>query len=306
MQTNLKSSDMCGYNQSASPFYWSFQPHQYENTFAYGEVGVNSQGGAAGSYIRPNVIDISSFLSGRDDVLSRCVPPTPSLESLNAPTLYGIPKKDTAQPITGTEGPMVGSLKPSTEGNEGFGNILYPQNQVNTEILIPQYTKEKRSANDLDVIDFNRYQPNLPADAQRLTDIIENMASQRGGMDTQNFVKSAWKPQNGPQFNQDPNICRMTLRPDIGDTDVTGYPGQNPLTGKQLHVNYEWAGKPPGQENYPFIGPTSQNIVSVGSDDCGPNYFHGPNSEFGSCPPTKQTVLQGSALSPEQFPLPNV
>ncbi len=74
-QTNLKSDNFCGFNQAASPFFWIMEPGQYENTYASGEVGVF----ATSNYVRPDVIQASSFLSGRDDILSRCNPPVPSL-----------------------------------------------------------------------------------------------------------------------------------------------------------------------------------------------------------------------------------
>jgi hypothetical protein len=85
MQTGLKSDNFCGYNQAAAPFFWIFQPRQYENTYATGEIGVFAAGGSAGSYVRPEVVDVSSFLLGLDNILSKCTPPAPSLDSLNNP-----------------------------------------------------------------------------------------------------------------------------------------------------------------------------------------------------------------------------
>ena len=60
-QTNLKSDDFCGYNQASAPFFWILEAGQYENSYAYGEVGINASGGTGGSYIRPDVVDIDSF-----------------------------------------------------------------------------------------------------------------------------------------------------------------------------------------------------------------------------------------------------
>ena len=60
-QANLKSDDFCGYNQAAAPLQWILQkaPQQgYNNTFAYGSVGVNS----ASNYVRPDTVNIESFL----------------------------------------------------------------------------------------------------------------------------------------------------------------------------------------------------------------------------------------------------
>jgi len=250
MQTDLKSDNFCGYNQSAAEFFWTFMPNQYSNTYSIGEVGVPAGGGMAGSYVRPDVIDVSSFLSGRDDILSKCTPPVPSLDSLNEPPL-------------------------AVQGN--------------IDMLVPKYTKELRSTNALDSIDYNRYTPNLPVDPQDVRFVIEDMAPQRGGFNTRNYVRSAWNNQNNvPNF--DKNSCMTNLDPAMAfgpeSTKVNGYPGVNPLTGQRKSAIYMPAGKPPGQPDYPFTDITSQQIQSVGAAACGPQFFSGPNYTIGSCPPS--------------------
>ena len=62
--TDLKSDAWCMYNQNSAPFFWVMEPGQYENTYVFGEVGVNAAGGTGGSFVRPDVIDISSFHTG--------------------------------------------------------------------------------------------------------------------------------------------------------------------------------------------------------------------------------------------------
>lgn len=267
-QTNLKT-DLCGYNQSASRFYWTFQPDQYKSTYVLGEVGVPAGGGSAGSYVRPSVIDISSFLSGRDDILTKCIPPTPSLEELHIPEL----------------------------------NM---QTQSNASILLPKYTKTKRSANDLDSVDYNRWQPNLPVEPQNPRFVIEGFANERGGMNTRNYTKLAWRPGS---FTYTPGACETVLRPGLTGQEnekVTGYPGVNPITGQKKFVNYKPPGKPPGQPDYPFVGITSQQIVGVGADNCGPQFFGNLNNTpiDGGCPVINPTMLQNDAKSLEQFPVP--
>jgi hypothetical protein len=191
--TNLKSDSFCSYNQSAAPFYWVFEPYQYTNTYVYGEVGVNAAGGSAGSYVRPDVIDIDSYLSGRDDILSRCNPPVPSLD-------------DVAQP------PMV------IQNND-------------VSLLIAKDTREKRSATDLSSIDYNRWMT-LPTDPQDIRFVIEDFSAQRGGMDTQNYTKLAWNPtiQRGAAVNGPKDACKTVLDPSrsCGEycNDVSGYSGK--------------------------------------------------------------------------------
>ena len=276
MQTDLLSDDFCGYNQRASPFYWSFQPGQYENTFAYGEVGVPVAGGTAGSYVRPDIVDSESFLSGRDNILSRCVPPAPSLDSLNQPPLH-------------------------------------EQDRDNTNVLLPKYTREKRSSNDLDSVDYNRWQPGLAYNPQNLRLVIEGFNNQRGGFNTRNYTKLAWKPgsfaypdKNASQnFNDSvggsAGICQTTLRPGLtSDSSITGYPGQDFITGQTPNVKYQKPGIP--YEGYPFVGITSQQVVSVGADDCGPQFFENwPDNTKGQCPVIQPDVLQNNALGPDEF-----
>jgi hypothetical protein len=258
-QTNLKSDDFCGYNQSAAPFYYMFQPGQYENTFVYGEVGVSAAGGTGGSYVRSDLIGISSFLSGRDDILTKCNPPTPDLDSLNEPRMSA-------------------------------------QNNASVELLVPAYTKEKRSAVGLDAIDYNRWQPDLPVNPQNLRHIVEDFAPQRGGLNTTNFVKLSWNKYNnglggvGIAEAQDPNLAKLVLDPSRACgpkcSDITGY--------------YQTAmapGKPPGQPEYPFTDITSQQLYNVGAAPCGPQFFYGQTFDEGSCPTIVPQVLTENTSS---------
>ena len=265
-QTDLKSDDWCGYNQSASPFFWILEPKQYANTYVFGEVGVSAAGGSAGSYVRPDVIDVLSFLSGRDDMLSKCQPPTPDLDQIKA-------------------------------------DPLREQRSSDTVNLLPKYTKEKKSAVDLSAIDYNRWQPQ-DIDPQDLRFIIEDMWAQRGGLDTQNYTKLAWTPgsfnytEGACNKILDPaRACGEFCEP------VSGYPGRDFITGqKKTSVAQEYR-KPPNEPSYPFKGPYSQDIYGVGADSCGPNEFYGPRYTDGKCPPLKNDMLTETALSPKKFPL---
>lgn len=271
MQTNLKSDDFCGENVSASTFYWTFQPGQYANTYVYGEVGVSAAGGTAGSYIRPELIGVSNFLSGRDNILTRCNPPVPALDSLEEPPLY-------------------------------------EQNLDSVDLLVPMYTKEKRSSDSLDSIDYNRWNP-LYSDPQNLRHVINEVAPQRGGFDTRNFVKLSWNPNNNglgqvvEGFTGNPGtssrvldsgLCQTMLDPNRFGPElenITGYPGTNPLTGRSSNASYLSPGYPPNDPFYPFKGTTSQQINQVGSQTCGETYFSGKYYDQGSCPPVNPAML---------------
>ena len=215
-QTNLLSDDFCGINQESAPFFWIFQPNQFQDTFAIGEVGISALGGSAGTHIRPEIINISSFLEGRDNILSKCVPPVPSLDSLN-------------------QGSQIRSQ--NTISTSGGPNPIIKQ--VDPTILIPKYTKELRSNNLLDTIDYNRWQPNLPVEAQNLRYVIEDFVAERGGTGTRNFIKSSWSNQNNVA-NFDPEACKLNLDPGMACgpfcEEANGYPGRNPNTGQKKNA----------------------------------------------------------------------
>lgn len=265
MQTNLKSDGFCRYNQAGAWFEYIFQDGQYDNKYMIGEVGINAAGGVPGSYVGPSVIDIDSFLSGRDEILSRCNPPVPSLEELNAPKLV-------------SQDSNISQRNQRVNKKETFENI-----QPDLSMLISKDTREKKSAIDLSSIDYNRWDYNIPVEPQDLRFVIEGFSAQRGGMDTQNYAKSAWKPSvdRGSAINGDPRMCNTTLRPGFACGEycnsVSGYSGWNGDAKAVL------PGKP--QENYPFTGITSQNIKDVGATRCGEQQFYGPTYTEGSCGP---------------------
>jgi hypothetical protein len=266
-QTNTRSDDFCSYNQAAAPFYWIMEPYQYNNTYVYGEVGINAVGGTAGSYVRPDIIDVSSFLSGRDDILSKCNPPVPALDEV--------------------------AQKPMTV-----------QNNNNVSLLVAKDTREKKSAVDLSAIDYNRWQPNLPADPQNIRFVIEAFSAQRGGLDTQNYSKSAWHPtiSRGSAINGNPGMCRTILDPSFACGDycdsVSGYSTNRGSMQAML------PGKP--QMNYPFDGITSQQVKDVGASPCGEQMFYGPNYTEGSCgrQPSQQVLVDNTLRNNRMAQMP--
>ena len=271
-QTNLKSDAFCIYNASTSPFFYQMMPGQYANDYVFGEVGINAAGGTGGSYVRGDVIDISSFLSGRDDLLTKCNPPVPDLDELEQ------------EPIK-------------------------MQDSSNAVHLLPNYTREKKSAIDLSSVDYNRWNP-LYTDPQNVRFVLEDMYPQRGGLDTQNYIKQAWNPIQESGKNA-PNACKANLNPQMACGEfcdsVSGYPGTNPLTGQKKSAVSSMLGyksKPPQDPGYPFPGPYSQQVAAVGAAaDCGPNYYYGTNYDQGHCNTVNVDMLEGSAVSLNKFPL---
>jgi len=170
-QTDLKADDFCGYNQAAKSLLWTLQkPNQqgYNNTFSIGTVGVAPNS----NFVRPDLIDVDSFLSSRGDLLSRCNPPIVSLEDATEP------------PLT-------------------------YQDQGNTQTLQPIYTKEKKSAVNLSAVSYLplTLNPDLPSEPQNLNHIIFAGAAQRGGVNTSNLIKSSWNSDNCETFLDPSRAC---------------------------------------------------------------------------------------------------
>jgi len=238
-QTDLKSDAFCSYNQSAAPLEWVLQQNQYFNTFAFGSVGVN----AAANHVRPDVVNIDSFLSGRDDILSKCNPPIPALDEANeAPLTY--------------------------------------QNENNVNYLQPIYSREKESAVNLAAISYIplTFEPELFNPPQDLNHIIFNGVAQRGGVNTDNVLKNAWNTDSFEYFLDPQRACGKYCSEANGYMTRMPYSASNPEAewGKlpQGLPSKRW-NTPAATNTQPAMaaGPTpitSQLVVSVGADNSGP------------------------------------
>lgn len=312
MQTNLRTDNFCGYNQAAAPFYYVFQPGQYNDNRVIGEVGVNPAGGTAGTYVRSEVIDVDSYLSGRDETLSRCTPVMPSLKELDARGINWDDKWSSQNTRKDRK-----SERNDGQGSNRGGNVNFGTNETKPEIkqgqstrenfsnlndLTPKETRTKKSASDLSTIDYNRWEQNMSYEPQDLRFVIEAFAPQRGGMDTRNYIKSAWHPttERGSAINGDPKACKSIMRPGFACgkecDEVSGYAG-----GWKGDIIAEMPGKP--QSDYPFIGITSQQIKAVGATECGEQQFYGPRYTEGSCgKPSPLTVLKDNTKNVKIMP----
>jgi hypothetical protein len=168
MQSNLNADAFCSYNQESAPLEWILGKGQYNNTFAIGSIGINARENA----VRPDVINIDSYLSGRDDILSKCNPPIPALDDANLP------------PLT-------------------------YQDQANVNELQPIYSREKKSAVDLAAISYLplTMEPDLPNPPQDINHIVFAGSAQRGGADTRNVIKQSWNEDNCESFLDPQRAC---------------------------------------------------------------------------------------------------
>lgn len=263
-QTNLKADDWCSQNQSAAPLEWILQKGQYNNTYAIGTVGVN----AAANFVRPDVINIDSYLSGRDDILSKCNPPIPALDEANeAPLVY--------------------------------------QNQGNVNFLQPLYTREKNSAVNLSAVTYIplTFSPDLPVNPQTLNNVIFD-EPQRGGLDTTNLIKNAWNTDAMEYFLDPQRACGKECSEVNGYMTRLPYSKENPEatwgTLPRGLPSPQWfsptatgtqAGMARPQQ------PTSQMLVSLGAAPSGPQQVvqtqfadpTGPNNKFKSENPIPYT-----------------
>ena len=236
-KTGLKSDDWCSQNQAAAPLEWVLQKGQYSNTYAVGTVGIN----AVANNVRSDVINIDSYLSGRDDILSKCNPPVPALDEANEP------------PLT-------------------------YQNQKNTNYLQPIYTREKPSAVNLSAITYIplTFNPDLPVNPQTLNNVIFEEA-QRGGIDTSNMIKNAWNTDAMEYFLDPQRACGKECTEVNGYTTRLPYSKENPeATWGKLPSGLpssKWmspseTGTQPGKARP--MQPTTQMLVSIGAAPQGP------------------------------------
>ena len=236
VQTDLKSDNFCGYNTSAAPFFWILDPVQNKIQFNAGEVGVFS---GIGLHTPGQVIDVSSMIveGGRDSYLTSCIPPVPPL-----PSKYGYETDNSIRKI-GPQLPIQGlddthqdlqpeqSAKYETQNIEHFKNlesnknvksdVQYDVDLVNTTngtrekivdkatFLLPEFTKQKRSASDYSAVDlqagFSGNPGNLYTNPQLLTNVIERMSLERGGLDQNQIIKQSQEPWVNNTYEKGPH-----------------------------------------------------------------------------------------------------
>ena len=221
VQTDLKSDNFCDYNTAAASFFWILDPVQNHTQFGAGETGVFT---GVGLHTPAEVIDVSSMIvaGGRDNYLTSCVPPVPSL-----PSKYGNSSDDSIRgdgPKLPTQGlddrannlQLSQSAQFNSENRERFENMQNDNKKQDyidlvdmadgtrarltdkTQFLLPEFTKVKRSAADHSNVNwqagFAGNGGNLYTNPQLLTNVIERMWLERGGLDQNQVIKQSQEP----------------------------------------------------------------------------------------------------------------
>lgn len=231
VQTDLKSDNFCGYNTSAAPFFWTMDPVQNHVQFTTGETGVFT---AVGLHTPGEVIDVSSMIvgGGRDNYLTSCVPPLPALPSKygnsSDDSIRGTGPKLSTQGLDdrGTDLQLSQSAQFNRENMERFVNLEKDNKKSDyvdlvdkadgtrarltdrTQFLQPEVTNVKRSAADYSTVDwqagFAGNGNNLHTDPQLLTNVIERMWLERGGLDQNQMIKQSQEPWTKNTYGHGP------------------------------------------------------------------------------------------------------
>ena len=229
VHSDLKSTDLCGYDNSASSMHWVLDPVQTRTQFNVGGPGVPT---GVGLNTPGEVISVDSFLKNVGNYISSCVPPPVE----NKDSEYSGSQNMTFPPVQGVEtGDDVQYLPNSVYNNnevldykENFGNVnstngnykglisahgSYANTVVDsTTFLLPDAGQTvKRSANDTSSVDwhagFGGNANNLHTHPQNLTHVIERMSLERGGLDSNQLLKQSYNlynkqhPQGPTNFN---------------------------------------------------------------------------------------------------------
>ena len=211
VQTDLKSDNFCGYN--TAPFFWVLDPVQNNVQYNAGEIGVFT---GVGLHTPQEVIDVSSMIvaGGRDNYLTSCIPPKPPL-----PSKYGNASddsiRDSGQKLP-TDLQSSESAQFHRENMERFENMQNDNKKQDysnlvdmadgtrkiltdkTQFLLPEVNNVKRSAADYSSVNwqggFSGNAGNLYTNPQLLTNVIERMWLERGGLDQNQMIKQSQEP----------------------------------------------------------------------------------------------------------------
>lgn len=275
VQTNLKSDNLCNYNQSATPFRWIMDPTQVNVQYNVGEVGVQT---GVGLHTPSEVIKISNFLSDRHNKLSGCIPPIPAMLSKygyesdasirhDGPQLeiqgLDLPTSPHTQEEKITDRASLNVPEHFTDNNNSKNysrkisnadGSITNQKHKTTDFLLPNVQNNKSSAINLAHVNlhggFSGVPSNLYTEPQNLTYVIERMWLQRGGLDQNQQIKKAY--EYGAPKNL--NICNKIRKP----YDIK-FPFGLPTTdnGKPIYVN-----QTPTLQSQHF---NPEDIVTLGS-----------------------------------------
>lgn len=232
VQTDLNSDNFCGFNQSASPFYYTMDPVQNNVQFKVGEVGVFP---SVGVHTPGDVIKVDSYLKDIGNVLTKCNLPVPAntVSQNNCENENNYKKEINNQDSSDSHNSQESLISNLNKYNqeklkqetEFFKNYEYKnmndfkEVQNKSTFLLPSYTREKGCAKDLSAIDlqagFSGNKGNLFTNPQDLTHIIEKgIALQRGGLVSNQLIKETYKFKTPALGNDVKTGCKIkTLYP---------------------------------------------------------------------------------------------
>lgn len=238
VQTDLSSDNFCGFNQSASPFYYTMDPVQNNVQFKVGEIGITP---SVGVHTPGEVIKVDSYLKDIGNVLTRCNLPVPASDlkhinktncgntndNLNTNTNINNNKQVESENNVNSDNNLINETniensKRLSEEMERFGNYEYKNYNEFKEIknkstfLLPNFTREKGCAKDLSSVDFQGgfmgNKSNLLTNPQNLTHIIEKgIALQRGGLVSNQLIKETYKFDSPAVGNEQKTGCKIKI-----------------------------------------------------------------------------------------------
>ncbi len=191
-----KENDICGFEQAASSMYQILDPIQNNVQYNAGGIGIYS---GVGIHTPGEVIDVSSSIvgGGRDNILTKCIPPSSSRENFNSNSAISHQKIE----IQGLSNPSVddnnniNGLENNYEGLIKADGTIQPKILDKTGFLQPETTNFKRSATDYSAVDwqagFSGNSGNLYTHPQNLTYVIERSWLERGGLDQNQMIKKS-------------------------------------------------------------------------------------------------------------------
>ena len=155
-----------GYEQTKGPYNWTTDSAQNSELYHLTETGMNS---SIGLHTPGDVINVSSYLSDRGNILTKELPP----EVKEQTTSYSLNNMETLK----QEKLKLGQID-------------------TTQYLSPVSTRGKGKEKDLSDIDwkagFSGSPTNLPINHQDQTHIVNRNILERNGLDSSQIIKSTW------------------------------------------------------------------------------------------------------------------
>ena len=155
-----------GYEQSTAPYNWTTDSIQNTEQYNLTDTGINT---SIGLYTPSEIIDVSSYLSDRGNILTKELPP--SIKEQNK--TYSL-----------------NNMEPLKHDKLELGKI------DSTQFLSPLSTRGKGKEKDLSDIDwyagFSGVPSNVPINHQDQKHIINRNVLERGGLNSSQLIKSTW------------------------------------------------------------------------------------------------------------------